>query len=64
MRRMMKWIRDPASYPIPKDVVKDRFYMYRTLDGEISFSSYINFDLIKHMMEKEGIFFFNLSFIK
>lgn len=51
------WLRDPSHYPIPSAAIGKRFYVYRDEKNNLTYAKHINFELIKHMVNREGIFF-------
>ena len=57
MLRVEAWLRNPSAHPIPSDTISKRFYVYFDKDQRATFAKHINFELIRAMMNREGILF-------
>lgn len=55
-KRAKKWLKDPFNREIPSDLIGQRIYMYRNLQGkeERIFAKHINYEMIKHVMLRQG----------
>jgi len=55
-KRAKAWLDDPFGREIPSDLIGERIYMYRNLYGEEEriFAKHINYEIIRHVMERQG----------
>lgn len=61
--RLIRWIDQPNLYSVPTDLVGKKFYRFKNLiTGQVWFSRYVSYDIIKAIMKQEGFYFFTLFF--
>lgn len=53
---IMRWVEEPFKFSLPTDLVKQRFYFYKT-KGNVFFVKHINCTLIKQILLKAGELF-------
>jgi len=53
LAEIQAWLENPQAYTIPKNFISKRFYLYES-EFESMLTTRINFELIRHMMAKQG----------